>query len=433
MIASALATLKESGEEVVAAVFLGGTEKVLENGRTAEFGCPVVAGPDRLAAIRSAIENYRPDVVVDLSDEPIVGYRERFEIAAVVLAMGLTYEGADFQFRPPIFENLSTKPSIAVIGTGKRVGKTAVSAYACRELKAQGFGPAVVAMGRGGPPEPEIIRGDELKIDATYLLDQARHGRHAASDHFEDALMSRIPTVGCRRCGGGMAGQPFVSNVAAGALIANNLETDFTIFEGSGTAMPPVAVDGVVAVAGANQPLEYIIGYLGSYRVLLSDLVVVANCEVDVGAAKLEKIVEGIERIKPGVKVVKTVFRPLPLDNISNKKVFFATTAPESAGPILKEYLESTFNASVAGISHNLSNRPRLREDLATAGDFDVLLTELKAAAVDVATDVGLKMGKQVVYCDNQPVPLDGTSLSDCLTELAKTAIARFKEKQIGQ
>lgn len=432
MIESALAEIGRRGEEVAAAVFLGGTEKVLEGNKPSIAGYPVVTAADPLAAIKTAIDKYRPEAIIDLSDEPIVGYRERFEIACLVLAEGLIYRGADFEFRPPDFADLSTKPSMAIIGTGKRVGKTAVSAYACRELKAAGFNPAVVAMGRGGPADPEVIRGDKIKIDADYLLAQAKQGRHAASDHFEDALMSRIPTVGCRRCGGGLAGEPFISNVRAGALVANGLETDFTVFEGSGAAMPPVAVNTRVTVAGANQPVDYIIGYLGPYRLLISDLVVLTNCEDHIDSGKLEAITEGIARIKPGINVVKTVFRPLPLDDISGKKVFFATTAPESTGSILTEYLESAFGAEVAGISHNLSNRPRLRQDLAGAGDFDILLTELKAAAVDVATAIGVDMNKQVVYCDNAPVVREGGSPADHLVGLAKESVVRFKGEQVG-
>ena len=38
---------------------------------------------------------------------------------------------------------------------------------------------------------------------------QSNKGVHAASDHWEDALMSRILTIGCRRCGGGMVGDVF--------------------------------------------------------------------------------------------------------------------------------------------------------------------------------------------------------------------------------
>jgi cyclic 2,3-diphosphoglycerate synthetase len=39
---------------------------------------------------------------------------------------------------------------------------------------------------------------------------------------------------------------------------------------------------------------------------------------------------------------------------------------------------------------------------LDSAGSVSVLLTELKAAAVDVATWVALGWGMQVIYCDNQ-------------------------------
>ena len=61
----------------------------------------------------------------------------------------------------------------------------------------------VVAMGRGGPPEPELV---EVRPGAADLLELSRAGRHAASDHLETAALTGLPTVGCRRCGGGLAG-----------------------------------------------------------------------------------------------------------------------------------------------------------------------------------------------------------------------------------
>ncbi len=428
-----MAEISRGGREIVAAVFLGGTEKVLENKSLDVLGCPVVRDENFLAAIRKAIKLYEPDAVVDLSDEPVVGYRERFEIAGLVLSLGLKYIGADFEFQPPTFEKIGTKPAMSIIGMGKRVGKTAISAYACRELKKAGFKPGVVAMGRGGPKEPEVIDGSKIKIDARYLLGQARQGRHAASDHFEDALMSRIPTVGCRRCGGGLAGQPFVSNVKEGAIIANALDTDFTVFEGSGAAMPPIETETRVTVAGVNQPAEYIVGYLGSYRLLISDLVVLTNCEKDVNVSRVTEIIEHIQRIKPGLDVVKTIFRPQPLEDISDKKVFFTTTAPESANVVIKEYLESEFGAQIVGISNHLSNRSFLRADITdNRGRFDILLTELKAAAVDVVTEIGAELDKQLIYCDNIPVSVDERSLADSLINLAKEAQTKFKEHSGG-
>lgn len=428
VVKDALSELEAQGLEVVGLVFLGGTEKILDGNQLTTYGHPVVTGTTMTAALAEALDRWRPSAVLDLSDEPVVGYRERMLLSSVALARGVSYRGADFEFRPPKFADIAAKPSLSIIGTGKRVGKTAVSAYACRELKEKGFNPGVIAMGRGGPRAPEVIRGDELVLDARFLLEQSKLGRHAASDHFEDALMSRIPTVGCRRCGGGFAGRPFVSTVEAGAEIANGLDIDFEIFEGSGSAMPPVRTDTLVTVAGMNQPVDYIIGYFGPLRILLSDLVVLTNCEETVAPKDLARVVEGIRKLNPDIDIVKTVFRPVPLEDISGRRVFFTTTAPPAAEALLRCHLEEEAGAVVVGVSHHLSNRPLLRADIEAAGGaFDVVLTELKAAAVDVATAVGLDLGKQVVYCDNVPVALGARPLSDYLTGLARLAVERFK------
>ena len=101
-------------------------------------------------------------------------------------------------------------PAIAVIGTGKRVGKTAVSAHLAR-LLARERDVVVVTMGRGGPPEPEPI---DRPPGIEELVALSRSGRHAASDHLEIAAVTGVPTIGCSRAGGGLAGKPFVSNVA---------------------------------------------------------------------------------------------------------------------------------------------------------------------------------------------------------------------------
>lgn len=427
VVIDALAEIERRGREIVGLVFLGGTEKILDAKQMSVYGHPVIAVESMVDGVNEAIDTWRPDRVLDLSDEPVVGYRERMTLASHILSKGVVYEGADFEFRAPTFNKLAAKPSLGVIGTGKRVGKTAVSAYACRELKAAGFSPGVVAMGRGGPAEPEVIHGDEIKLDAEYLYEQAKQGRHAASDHFEDALMSRIPTVGCRRCGGGLAGEPFISTVPAGAKVANQLDVDFLVFEGSGAAMPPIRTDKRVTVAGMNQPLEYIIGYLGPLRILLSDLVILTNCEESVSEKEMSRVLDGIQEIKPGIEVITTVFRPVPLEDISGRSVFFATTAPGSAGPMLKEYLETEAGARVVGLSHHLSNRPLLRADLeGCTEEFDVMVTELKAAAVDVATAVSLDLGKKVVYCDNVPLTTDGQDLARSLVDLAGRAIDSF-------
>lgn len=134
-------------------------------------------------------------------------------------------------------------------------------------------------MGRGGPREPEIVEGNKIEITAEYLLEQADKGVHAASDHWEDALMSRILTVGCRRCGGGMLGDTFITNVKRGAEIANKLDSDFVIMEGSGAAIPPVKTNRQIVTVGANQPMININNFFGPFRIGLADLVIITMCE----------------------------------------------------------------------------------------------------------------------------------------------------------
>ena len=129
-----------------------------------------------------------------------------------MLAAGLPYVGADFRFEPPPLEPFEL-PSLGIVGTGKRVGKTAITAHAAR-LLARERDVVVVAMGRGGPPEPEVA---DVPPTVEALLELSRAGRHAASDYLETRRSPASPTVGCRRCGGGLAGAVWPSNVHAGA------------------------------------------------------------------------------------------------------------------------------------------------------------------------------------------------------------------------
>ncbi len=193
-------------------------------------------------------------------------------------------------------------------------------------------GVVVVAMGRGGPAEPEVIDGRRLRLTAADLLRLSREGRHASSDHVEDAALSRVVTVGCRRCGGGMAGAPFLSNVADGARKANELGPTLTLFEGSGAALPPVATDARILVAGAHQPVDDITGYLGTYRLLVSDAVVLTMAEEPlVRKGTVAALIEGIQQVRPGMTVIPVVFRPQPSEPVEGRRVAFFSTAGGAA------------------------------------------------------------------------------------------------------
>jgi cyclic 2,3-diphosphoglycerate synthetase len=430
VVRAALADLSVA-HDVVAAVFAGGTEKVDGAGDAATYGLPVVRRADALAALSDAIDVYAPDLVIDLSDEPVVSSVDRFRLASIALGRGVAYQGADFRFEPPVAGVLTRTPTLAIVGTGKRVGKTAVSAHVARLLAEAGVTPVVLAMGRGGPETPELLRGDELRLTTADLIAFARQGRHASSDNYEDAVMSRVMTVGCRRCGGGMAGRTSFSNVPEGALLADELGAAIMMLEGSGAALPPVHADATLLVVGASQGTGYVTDYFGPLRLDAADAVVIAGAEpAVVTPERTAALVAAVRRRRPEVPVCVVTFRPRPIEPIGGRRVFFATTAPRALVPVLAAHLEEHYGCAVVASSPHLSDRGRLREDLdAAAGSFDLLVTELKAAAIDVVAMTGEAYGVPTVLVDNVPLQVGGDRLDPTALALARLAQQRAAER----
>jgi cyclic 2,3-diphosphoglycerate synthase len=341
--------LAELPYEFVGVMLIGGTEKLRGE---PDYGVPIVEDPGDAS------------VVVDLSDEPVLDPQTRLALASRFLALGMSYVGADFRFDPPTFHPFDL-PSIAVIGTGKRVGKTAVTAHIAR-LLARDRDVVVVAMGRGGPTQPELITVPPTVDDLVAL---SRAGRHAASDHLEVAALTGVPTVGCRRAGGGMAGAPFSSNVLEGAWIAASLEPDVVVFDGSGAAIPPIATSARVLVA-------HDLSGLNRYRALVSDLLMTMSDEL----AEREGALRFDLRLRPSG----------PLEG---------RVAVFTAGPISTSHLD----AEIVHVSQNLARRDVLRDELADL-DADTYLIELKAAAIDVVAEHALARGARVVLAENEVV-----------------------------
>jgi cyclic 2,3-diphosphoglycerate synthase len=342
--------------EFVGVILIGGTEKLRG---TPEYGVPIVEEPGNA------------EIVVDLSDEPVLTPELRLALASRFLALGLPYVGADFRFDPPTFHPFEL-PSIAVIGTGKRVGKTAVTGHVAR-LLARDRKVVVVAMGRGGPAEPELVATPPT-IDELIAL--SRSGRHAASDHLETAALAGVPTIGCRRAGGGMAGAPFASNVLEGARLAASLQPDVVVFDGSGAAIPPIATSARILVA-------HDLTGLNAYRALVSDLV-----------------------LKPGEDFSLRLRATAPLEG--RVAVFTTGAAPT-------EQLE----ADIVHISRNLARRDLLAEELEHL-DADTYLVELKAAAIDVVVEHALARGARVVLAENEVV---APGLDEAILRLVPSAV----------
>ena len=370
--------------DFVGAILVGGTEK-LRGGE--DYGVPLLASLDEV----------RAEVVVDLSDEPVLGPRERMLWASQALARGLEYVGADFRFRPPAYLPGPSAPSLAVIGTGKRIGKTAVTGHLARLLSQRGE-VVVVSMGRGGPAEPELV---QVAPTLDQLLDIARAGGHAASDYLETAALAGVPTIGCRRAGGGLAGDVFTSNLRLGIELAEEQRPDVVVFDGSGAAIPPVSVDGRVLVVGPGQDAT---AYLNPYRVLVSDLVLL------MGGGEAAPI-----RELKDVPVIPVELRLRPATPLDGKRVAVFT-----AGPAPVDHLD----AEVVHVSRNLADRAALREEL-KAVDADAFLVEIKAAAIDVVAEAAVERGIECVFAANDVRPLEpGVDLDAELLSLVPQPVA---------
>lgn len=391
---------------VVGVVFCGGEEKlragVLEHAEEA-YGRPVEVGDDPVAALRRLAALGEARAVVDLADEPVVTPRRRMLLAAAALDAGLSYEAPGARLEPPQYARIAFEgPKLAVIGTGKRSGKTAVAGHWAGLLRERERDPVIVCMGRGGPAEPRLA---EPGLTLDDLVERSERGEHAASDYLEGAVLAGCATVGCRRVGGGLAGAPFEDNVAAGAELAARRGADALVFEGSGACIPPVAVDRTVCLVGDGA-----FEGLGAYRVMRADLALV------VGGSAEPRLAAEVANISRG-RVLRCVLEPEPVDPVPSD----ARVALFSTGPAVPDGLEPVVHST------NLSARGALAADLdrAAAESCDLWLTELKAAAIDSVVARARAEGAPVGLVRNRPRALDG-DLDEALRSLhAEAAGAR--------
>jgi cyclic 2,3-diphosphoglycerate synthetase len=354
---------------VAGVVFCGGEEKLGPAPLDEQYGRPVQEGTDGLRALAP-----RARAVVDLADEPVLPASARLRLASLALHLGLAYEAPGARLEPPVYEPVPFDgPTLAVIGTGKRTGKTAVAGHWASLLRDRGDEPVVVCMGRGGPAEPVVAEAGPGIDELIGIVDE---GGHAASDYLEDAVLAGVRTVGCRRVGGGLAGEPAESNVSAGAALAASLRPGVILFEGSGACIPPVEVDRTVCLVGAGPPEPF-----ADYRLLRADLVLAPEgAEAPPGATTFSLHPEPAEPLPSGSRVA-----------------LFTTGGPPASGldPVV--------------VSDSLARRRALAADLdrAAAERCDVYLTELKAAAVDTVARRARAEGARVIFLRNRPVGVD--------------------------
>jgi len=209
-----------------------------------------------------------------------------------------------------------------------------------------------------------------------------------------------VPTIGCRRCGGGLAGATFVSNVSAGMQVAVDRGADIVVFDGSGAAIPPVATAARILVA------HDLVSGLNPYRALISDLVLSTTGEVVAEAEAL------------GRRALQFDLRLRPVEPLAGRRTALFTT-----GPALFDHVDEVVFAS-----QNLADRDALRRDLDDL-DVEVFLVELKAAAIDVVAEAAAERGAAVVLA---AYDVEARGLDDALLELAALASgARERENSL--
>ncbi len=398
--------------QLVGVLFVGGQEKlglhVLEDPPD-HYGRDVAVPRDGLLAeLRSLAAASGPELVIDISGEPILDGAGRMQIASVALDLGLEYRSADTRLTPPPQQSLDAEvPVVSVIGTGKRTGKTALGVHFANLLRERGERPVVVSMGRGGPSEPQVVAAEALP-SVGELLAIARDGRHAASDYLEDAVLGGVATVGCRRCGEGLAGEVFESNVVEGARLALTLNPSVVLIEGSGAAFPPVAADRTVCVTSARLARTQALEFLGPLRLMRADLVAVLGADA-LQPSELERLRRDLAPWC-GDALLACALRAEPFEPIAaDARVAVFTTAPSEVEPQLRASLAGQAIEPVS-LSFNLARREALEHDLrrALAEGCDVFLTELKAAAIDTVAERAETAGTRVVFLRNRPVSLPG-------------------------
>ena len=92
---------------------------------------------------------------------------------------------------------------------------------------------------------------------------------------------------------------------------------------------------------------------------------------------------------------------------MAGRRIAYFTTAPEDAHEVLANTCAPSTKRRSSRVSGNLARRDALREDIDRL-DADTYVVEIKAAAIDVVAEEASKRGVELVFADNDVLPLPG-------------------------
>ena len=141
---------------------------------------------------------------------------------------------------------------------------------------------------------------------------------------------------------------------------------------------------------------------------MCADLIFITMCEEPMAdKEKIGFLGKEIRKINPDAKIVKSIFRPKPLDDIRGRRIIVVMTARNEIESKIKNYIEQEYDCRVVKISFNLADRKKLKNELEQYRNYDSILTELKASAVDLVTDFAFNNKKNIFYMINIPIILE--------------------------
>ena len=193
-------------------------------------------------------------------------------------------------------------------------------------------------------------------------------------------------------------------------MLALSAEPDVLLVEGSGATVPPIHAHRTVCVTNAARAATDALSFLGPYRLLRSNLVVLIGADARAlgGAA--------CARARPvGVGLRRRDRRLHARAGARRRRCATAPARPSSPPPHRSSSSGTRSCSNGHGIdvrvfSSSLSRRGELVHDLERAARerCDVFLTELKAAAIEVVASEAERSGAEVVFVRNRPVSLPG-------------------------
>jgi predicted GTPase len=480
-------------------VWIGGTEKMKDPETFSAdfqdaFGTEVIfegnldsGKADPVEGLHKALEGRDVDIVVQLSGSPQVNRRLMNRFAQVAVGYGAKYIAGGTVFAEDTSSARSSKASVGLYATDKRVGKTAFGVYVAalmsglRETDTP-WSSISITHSRGGPPEPPVLAifnnpddGEKVsEMELEELYDRRFHpqvlerlldfGLHGASDVYEDALIlseyltawekenpgaetPKTHVVGCRRAGAGYFHEFAVSNVELGLLAAERASGDFIIHEGSGGEHPPVAVDGTLMLVPSDTDIELLEDFPGMDT---TDLIILAHCQDETASLEQIKAVEAVLAPRArNAKILRTLFEPEVIGSsaeikavLGGKKVALFTTAPKIVEKRLSTALERDYGVQVVKTSFTLARHhamiAEIDELMKSSSRPEVFLMEIKARGVEGAGYIRKKYGVPVLYVNNVPrqvdstgaVLADNTGLDSEIVKALNRSVERFNKRE---